>query len=174
MLLTCPKASMSAGWTRTVFSKGGTDVGSMVGISACLGERRSVRTPMMTLSGRLRGSARRGPLRGPLIHERVRPQVAAQVLPLPLVVHRVQPLAVVLPLRLLLGDHEQPPELVPVPVPPGPAQFHQPVVPFRPHGFQDLVLQAQVELPAAGVALPAGPAEELPVDPDRLVPLGPD
>src|SRR6476469_2610571 len=69
---------------------------------------------------------------GPLIHERVRPQVAEQFLPLPLVVHQVQPLAVVLPLRLPLGEHEQLAELVPVPVPARPPELDQPVVPLVP------------------------------------------
>src|SRR5262245_65139283 len=93
------------------------------------------------------------------IHKRIRSQIAQQLLSLPLVVHQVQSLAVVLPLRPFLGDHEQPAESGPRPVTPRPAQGDQPVEPLRTERFEELVFQAQVHLPASGVSLPAGPTE---------------
>src|SRR5262245_65899641 len=79
---------------------------------------------------------------GHLINERIRPQVAEQVLALTFVVHEVEPLAVVLALGLLLGHHEQLAERVPGTVPAEPPDVPEHVVALRADRLQDIVLRA--------------------------------
>src|SRR5262245_53092881 len=108
------------------------------------------------------------------INERIRAQIAQQLLALPFIVHEIEPLAVVLPLGLLLSNHEQLAELIPVPIAPCPSRLLEPLESLRSEGLEDLVLHAEEKLTAAGIALAAGAAEELTVDADRLMALGCD
>src|SRR5947209_8762280 len=108
------------------------------------------------------------------IHERVGADVAELLAAVAVVEHHVEPLAVVLPLRDPLGLDEERAEEAPVALAAGAPQGEQSLLPGRAERLEELVFQADEELAAAGVALAAGAAEELPVDPQGLMPLGAD
>ena len=74
----------------------------------------------------------------------------------------------------LLGDAEERAVRVPVAVAAGLAEGREFVLLRGAEPFEQLVFEREQELRAAGVALPAGAADELPVDPLGLVPLGAD
>src|SRR5262245_48475624 len=102
------------------------------------------------------------------IHVGVGPEVLEDLLPLLLMHHQIDARAEVAALDLLLGKVKQPAVAVPVARAAAPAATLQRLLPRRAQALQQLVLQRQEELDAAGVALTAGPAGQLAVDPQRL------
>src|SRR5439155_3485394 len=118
-----------------------------------------------------RGDRREVTAGPPSIHVRVGAEVLEDLLPLLLVDHQVHAVAAVAALDLALGLAEQRQVTAPVAGAAALTALLQALLPRRPQALQQLVLQAEEELRAAGVALPAGTAHQLAVDAQRLVPL---